>query len=256
MEFAAATTTADTIFSSSATPANASNNGGAAVELGVKFESSEAGYIDGVRFYKGTSNTGTHVGYLWSSTGTLLASATFTNETASGWQQVNFATPVAIAANTVYVASYLSPTGYFAYNNNYFTSTVTNGPLTAPASSTVGGNGVYLYGTSGGFPTSSYQASNYWVDVAFSPSVSGSSLALGAGGLNTPSIPNVTAPMPTDPGVNGIVLAGSLAAPESDVSGDIAALDTVLANWTASDSSASPITRILKGLGLGDGGAR
>ena len=145
---AATTITTDTIFSSPATPATASYNGGGAVEVGVKFESSEAGYIDGVSFYKGTSNTGTHVGYLWSSTGTLLASATFTNETASGWQQVNFATPVAIAANTVYVASYLSPTGYFAYNNNYFASAVTNGPLTAPASSTVGGNGVYLYGTS------------------------------------------------------------------------------------------------------------
>jgi hypothetical protein len=35
--------------------------------------------------------------------------------------------------------------------------------LTAPAS---GGNGVYVYG-SGGFPTISYNANNYWVDVVF-----------------------------------------------------------------------------------------
>ncbi|MDQ3932901.1 MAG: DUF4082 domain-containing protein, partial [Actinomycetota bacterium] len=38
----------------------------------------------------------------------------------------------------------------------------------APASNTSGGNGVYRYGTSG-FPTSSYNASNYWVDVTFTP---------------------------------------------------------------------------------------
>ena len=36
----------------------------------------------------------------------LLATATFTSETATGWQQVTFANPVAIAADTVYVAAY------------------------------------------------------------------------------------------------------------------------------------------------------
>ena len=34
------------------------------------------------RFYKGTGNNGTHTGSLWSATGTLLATGTFTNETA------------------------------------------------------------------------------------------------------------------------------------------------------------------------------
>ena len=82
-------------------------------ELGVKFTSSSSGFITGIRFYKGVNNTGTHVGNLWSSTGTLLASATFTGESGSGWQQVNFSSPVAITANTVYVASYFSPTGDF-----------------------------------------------------------------------------------------------------------------------------------------------
>ena len=52
----------------------------AAVELGVKFRADVAGSITGVRFYKGTGNTGTHVGHLWTSTGTLLATATFTGE--------------------------------------------------------------------------------------------------------------------------------------------------------------------------------
>jgi hypothetical protein len=39
------------------------------VELGVKFQSSVAGTITAIRFYKGPQNTGTHVGNLWSAAG-------------------------------------------------------------------------------------------------------------------------------------------------------------------------------------------
>ena len=70
-----------------------------------------AGTITGIRFYKGAGNVGTHIGSLWNSSGALLASATFANETANGWQQVNFSTPVPISPNTTYVAGYLAPTG-------------------------------------------------------------------------------------------------------------------------------------------------
>jgi len=139
------------------------------LELGVRFSSSLSGFITGVRFYKGVNNTGIHTGHLWSSTGTLLASATFTGETATGWQQVNFSSPVAITANTVYVASYFSPTGDFALDRPYFSTTgVSNPPLTAPADGGAGAaNGIYAYGSTSQFPTSSYQSSNYWVDVVF-----------------------------------------------------------------------------------------
>ena len=68
----------------------------------------------GIRFYKSAANSGTHMGNLWSITGTELATVTFSGETATGWQQVNFATPVAIQANTVYVASYFSPNGHYS----------------------------------------------------------------------------------------------------------------------------------------------
>ena len=60
------------------------------VELGVKFQAATNGSILGIEFYKSPQNTGPHVADLWSATGALLATATFTNETASGWQQVNF----------------------------------------------------------------------------------------------------------------------------------------------------------------------
>ena len=73
-----------------------------------------SGTVTGIRFYKASANTGTHIGNLWTATGQLLASATFTNESASGWQQVNFSQPVAMNANTTYVASYFAPNGHYS----------------------------------------------------------------------------------------------------------------------------------------------
>jgi hypothetical protein len=155
-----------TIWNASATPAQMANDSNA-VELGMRFQSEVNGRITGIRFYKGAGNTGTHTGSLWSNTGTLLATVTFTGETASGWQQMNFSTPVAITANTTYVISYHTNTGNYAVNGGFFAAAgVDNPPLHALANGVDGLNGVYLYGT-GGFPTQSYNASNYWVDVVF-----------------------------------------------------------------------------------------
>ncbi|MEV1169984.1 DUF4082 domain-containing protein [Nonomuraea sp. NPDC049784] len=156
-----------TLWPSTTVPAVTSQNDSKPIELGVKFRASSSGYIRGIRFYKGSQNTGTHTGSLWSSTGQLLATATFTGETASGWQQVNFSTPVPVTPGTTYVASYFAPNGHWSVNRNYFTTTYTNGPLTAPASGAVGGNGVYTYSPTSAFPTSSSGASNYWVDVDY-----------------------------------------------------------------------------------------
>src|SRR6185437_12056985 len=89
-----------TIWSSTAKPVTAASADAGSIEVGVKFQTDIAGYITGVRFYKGSGNTGTHVGNLWSNTGALLATATFTGESGSGWQQVLFTTPVSITANT------------------------------------------------------------------------------------------------------------------------------------------------------------
>src|SRR5262249_4233785 len=76
------------------------------IELGVKFRSGSSGFITGVGFSKPAGDTGTHIGRLWSASGTQLAQATFTGESASGWQEVTFDSPVPIEAHTTYVASY------------------------------------------------------------------------------------------------------------------------------------------------------
>jgi glucose/arabinose dehydrogenase len=154
------------LWGSGAQPQTAAVTEGTGYELGVRFKSDVAGYVSGIRFYKGTGNTGTHVGHLWSASGTQLAAATFTGESATGWQQVSFPSPVAIAASTTYVASYTDPAGHFALDRPYFTTGYDNPPLHALADGTGGvGNGVYAVGS--GFPSNSYQASNYWVDVVF-----------------------------------------------------------------------------------------
>ncbi|CAM3401787.1 DUF4082 domain-containing protein [Corallococcus sp. ZKHCc1 1396] len=157
-----------TLFGASALPAESAANDSAAVELGMRFRSDAAGRIMGVRFYKGAGNTGTHTGSLWSASGTLLATATFQGETASGWQEARFATPVTIAADTNYVVSYHAPAGHYAVTSSGFATALTAPPLHAAADVAGARNGLYRYGASG-FPTDSYQASNYWVDVAFQP---------------------------------------------------------------------------------------
>jgi hypothetical protein len=163
--------TSYTIWPSTAVPGVVDTGPDKAVELGVKFRADVAGNITGIRFYKASTNTGTHVGNLWSSSGTRLATATFTGETASGWQQVNFSIPVAIAANTVYVASYHTNVGHYSDNQYYFaTQGVDSPPLHALADGVSGYNGVYRYGSSSGFPNQGWRSCNYWVDVVFSPS--------------------------------------------------------------------------------------
>ena len=137
----------------------------------MKFSVDLDGLITGIRFYKGATNTGTHVGNLWNSAGTPLASATFSNETASGWQQVSFSAPVAVTANTVYVASYHTNTGNYAGDNNFFAAAgVDNYPVHLLKDGVSGGNGVYAYGASSIFPSNTFASSNYWVDVVFNTS--------------------------------------------------------------------------------------
>ncbi len=163
-----AVTPQDTIFDF-ATPATIDSSDTSATEVGVKFSSTVSGTVTGIRFYKAATNTGTHIGSLWTASGTLLAQATFTNETTAGWQQVNFSSPVTILPGTTYVAAYLAPTGHYSATSAAFvTAGVENGPLQALANG-VSADGVYAYSAASTFPTNTYNATNYFVDVTFTP---------------------------------------------------------------------------------------
>jgi Domain of unknown function (DUF4082)/Fibronectin type III domain len=139
-----------------------------AVEVGVKFTSDVDGDVTGIRFYKATANTGTHIGSLWSAGGSRLAQVTFTNETGSGWQHATFSTPVTISAGTTYVASYFAPNGHYSLTSNGLSSAVNSPPLHAVGNAT-SPNGVYGYGSASLFPTGSFLATDYGVDLLFKP---------------------------------------------------------------------------------------
>jgi Domain of unknown function (DUF4082)/Fibronectin type III domain len=150
-----------------------------AVELGMKFKSDVDGTVNAIRFYKSSKNTGSHVGNLWTTGGQLLARATFTGETASGWQTVNLSPPAAVSANTVYIVSYFAPVGHYSQDSGYMfaapapqpdgNDSLDSPPLHALRNASGVSNGVYSYGSSTTFPTSTYNGENYWVDVVFSP---------------------------------------------------------------------------------------
>ena len=178
------------LFATSATPATPTVSDFSSSEVGLRFKADVNGFITGVRFYKGTSNTGTHTGSLWSNTGTLLGRVTFSGESSSGWQQANFSTPVAVTAGTLYVVSYHANSGQYSQTANYFSGggAMDNGPLHAPT----GSNGLLVHSSSPSFPSStSSSAANYFVDAVFTSA----------------SAPSVTATTPTN-GATGVSRTG------------------------------------------------
>ncbi|WP_164545281.1 DUF4082 domain-containing protein [Antribacter gilvus] len=150
-----------TLWSDADAPAVASWSDPDPVQVGTRVHVSAAGTVHGIRFYKGAQNTGTHTGYLWSASGDLLASGTFADETATGWQTLFFDQPVTVTAGTDLVASYRAPAGHYAVTVDALAAPRVQGPL-----STLVPGGAYVYGT--GFPGSTVNHS-YWVDVLFAP---------------------------------------------------------------------------------------
>jgi hypothetical protein len=161
-----------------------------ATTLGVKFWSSQTGSIAAILFYRAAKSPNGYVATLYSSKGsTVLGSVTMATESGPvlGWQQAVFAAPISISANTTYVAAYYAPSGQYAETSTGLTNTVTSGALNAPASSTVGGNGVHCRGNC--FPNSTGGDANFFVDVAFTASAPVLNIALSPA---NPTIPSTT----------------------------------------------------------------
>ena len=140
----------------------ANGRGGAgpySLEMGVKLRVTQPAELEGIRFYKATDETGTHVGRLWTGSGQLVASVTFTGESASGWQEQSFASPVDLAPGQTYVVS-VGFNSRFNMTRYVFGSQITSGPLQSVVD---GQNGIFS-DAGGVFPTQSWGDSNYWVD--------------------------------------------------------------------------------------------
>ncbi len=167
-----------TMAGNNVTPWSVDSGDGNSLEIGVRFKSDLNGTINGIRFYKAATNTGTHVGSLWKTDGTLLARANFSGEAGSGWQQVTFPTPVDITAGTTYIASYYAPAGHYSESRYYFYTpspvggnTLDSPPLHAITANGGAGNGVFAYASSPTFPALSGDGTNYGVDVLFTPAL-------------------------------------------------------------------------------------
>ena len=156
-----------TVFLPTDVPGSQVYNDNQSIQLGMKFSSDVSGLVTGVRFYKHIQNTGTHTGQLYNSNGGLLAQIVFSNETAEGWQQASFSSPVPISANTTYIISYHSSTGNYSSVNPYFNIERVNGHLKGLADTDAVPNGIYKYSSTPTFPNENFQSSNYYVDVVF-----------------------------------------------------------------------------------------
>lgn len=151
---------ASTLFD--APPAVAVDSDPGSVELGTKFTPAINGCIYGVRFYRGEAGGGPFVVTLWSQSGQQLARTTVNSATTPGWQEARFEAGVTLTAGTMYTVSYHAPAGRYAAKTGAFSAPITAGPLTAPVNA-----GVYKYSQTPAFPTQTYQASSYGVDVLF-----------------------------------------------------------------------------------------
>lgn len=163
-----------------------------ALTLGVKFTTSVPGKVVGVEFHRAsTANNGRAV-QLWSPTGTLLASASTPSATTLGFNRGNFTTPITVAAGQTFTASYLAPRGRYTARNNAFTEPRTSGGITAPANA-----GVYQYGKRARFPTSNFQASDYYVTPVFVPDVVAPPTTSTSPPTSTTTVPPTSTPTPT-----------------------------------------------------------
>ena len=145
------------------TPASLHNSDGPTTnyELGMKFIPAVNGQITAIRYWKDSSETGTHTGRIWNASGSQLTSVVFSGETASGWQQQALPTPLSVTAGTQYIVTVNTGATYYVFTQNGLQTKITNGNL----SSVAGTNGVF--GPVGQYPTQAWNSSNYFRDVVF-----------------------------------------------------------------------------------------
>src|SRR5262249_9643989 len=234
------------IWPSNPVPAIVDGGDPGAVELGVKFQADVAGTITGIRFYKSAANTGTHVGNLWSIGGGRLAAGGLTRDAGAGSPQMPFAPPGAIQANTVYGAPYYAPNGHYSATLDYFTTQgVDTPPLHALANGVSGGNGVYAYGAASSFPTNTFRAQNYWVDVLFTPAPSStttSSTTTSSTTSSTSSTTTSTTTSTTSSTTSSTTTSSTTTSTTSSTTSSTTTSTTTTSSTTSTTSTTSSIT--------------
>jgi hypothetical protein len=156
----------DSLFTAAEKPAAVESD--QPLTVGLVFRSKVEGFISHVRVYKSSStDEGTYVLGIYTSTGEPLTTQNYRATGAAGWRRVALDQPVRIESNVNYLATVWLPVGKYGSRTYMFTADRVRGNLTAPASARSGGNNRYVYGAAPAFPTSTYRNSSYYVDVVF-----------------------------------------------------------------------------------------
>jgi hypothetical protein len=137
-------------------PETTATGAGSTWEQGIEFSSAVNGQITHIRFWKAPGEpSGGHVGRIWNATtGQQLASAVFVNESGSGWQEAQLATPLPITAGVRYKVTY-NLHSVVAKTFNVLNYPITSWPLVGWGSS--------FSTPAGTFPTTS----NLFADIRF-----------------------------------------------------------------------------------------
>ena len=143
----------------------------APVVVGVKFTADTDGSIAGLRFYKAAANTGTHVGTLYSSTGTARRAGDV-----HGRERNRLADREVRLAGRDHGGHDLrrqlpgAERSLLGDRRGVQLRAARQRRRCTRLPTATSQNGVYAYSGTAAFPVSSYNATNYWVDVLFAPS--------------------------------------------------------------------------------------
>jgi hypothetical protein len=120
---------------------------GAGNTAGIRFQSSQAGYIVQARFYKQPSDLDSSTSVvvnLSSDNGTVLGTTTISYaSSATGWKTANFSPAIPVTANTYYqIWAVTQNGGGYPWQNGFFANyRLGNGPLTTAATFDGSGGG-------------------------------------------------------------------------------------------------------------------
>ena len=170
------------LWDDSARPDILSDPDSSPIEVGLRFVADVDAELDALRFYTSSENDGVRSVSLWSADGALLATRDVSGITSAGWQEVAFDMPISLEKGQTYIASYFTTSGHYSVSENYFNEGYDAGPITVYQNA-----GVYTYSDRSTLPTSTYNASNYWIDMVLDTDDGTNG---GSAGPDVPSPPN------------------------------------------------------------------
>ncbi|MET0781788.1 MAG: DUF4082 domain-containing protein [Microbacterium sp.] len=135
-----------------------------AIEVGLKFSPATAGTLTGVQFYQNAADSGVTSASVWSSTGVRLATVTVNPSAPVGWRTVPV--NVALEAGKSYTVSVFDSNSRFPVTTNAYSQAQSVNGISTPA-----GAGVYRYGRTSAYPSTTGVGYNFLVDVVFASAI-------------------------------------------------------------------------------------